>query len=118
MTDRDTIKLIVKYLGRAAIVNGLVTGALVAGVIWLSRGRGTVDAAAVALVGLVAQPAMAAITALPSILASTRSAPDQAEITAALNPPTGTSTPTPVNAVNTTADPVAVEQVDAPAGQP
>lgn len=107
MTDRETIKLIVKYLGRAAIINGMVTGALVAGVIWLSRGRGTVDAAAVALVGLVAQPAMAAITALPSILASTRSTPDKGEIDEALRPVTTAALP--VQVVNRPGDPVPVE---------
>lgn len=86
MTDRDTIRDIVRYLGRSAMIGLIVTGCLVAAVIWLSRGKGTVDAAAIALVALVAQPAGNAIAALPSLLASTRTTPDKAEIEEALAP--------------------------------
>lgn len=86
MTDRDTIKLVVKYLGVATILFGAATALLVALVIWLSRGKGTVDAAAVAIVGLVAQMATGSLAGLSALLVSTRVTPDKGEIEAALAP--------------------------------
>ena len=84
MTDRATVRLVVIYLGIATILFGFSTAVLVGLVIWLSRGTGSVDAAAVALVGLMAQPAGAALAALGALLVSTRSTPDKAEIDGAL----------------------------------
>jgi len=86
VTDRATVNLVVRFLGAASILFGAATAALVALVIWLSHGTGTVDAAAVALVGLVAQPTAAALAALGALLVSTRSTPDKAEIEEALAP--------------------------------
>lgn len=114
-TDRDTIQLIVKYLGRAAVVGLITTGALVAGVLWLSRGKGTVDAAAIALVGLIAQPVSGAMAALPSLLASTRSAPTKAELSEALE---GLPAPAPTPVVGVPGgEPVMVAEA-APGGAP
>lgn len=91
MTDRDTIRLVVKFLGAATLLFGGATAVLVGLVIWLSRGAGTVDAAAVAIVGIVAQPATGALGALGALLVSTRSMPDEVVV------------------ANTSEDPVPVE---------
>lgn len=86
MTDRSTIRLVVLFLGCAAIAFGSATAILVGLVVWLSRGSGSVDASAVALIGVVAQPASAALAGLGALLVSTRSAPDKGEIEEVLAP--------------------------------
>lgn len=86
MTDRPTVKLVVLFLGIATLLFGTSTAVLVGIVIWLTRGTGTVDAAAVALVGLVAQPATGSLAGLTALLVSTRVTPDKGEIEEALAP--------------------------------
>jgi hypothetical protein len=115
MTDRKTIRLVVKILGLATLAAGYATFALAMRVLDQSAGAGTVDAAAVGIVAIPAGFTTTALGFLGGILASTRSTPTKDEIDEALAPLTApAAAPLPVT-IEGQADPVEVIETPKPA---
>lgn len=88
MTDANTVRAVIRYLGLTALV--LVLGGiwLVRDLLRLSQGAGSIDAAAAAVIGGVFTLAGTTVGALGALLVSTRSSGDPPQDVTVVNPPT------------------------------
>lgn len=86
MTDRNVVRLVVWFTGASVLLFGAVTAVLAWRVLDLSRGSGTVDAAAVGVLAIPGGFTTTALGILGGLLISTRTTPDRREVEEALAP--------------------------------